>query len=61
MAVGLFNRGESANPVELSFKDIGKKGSLKIRDLWSHKDIGSFNGSFKVDVPRHGVALIRVQ
>jgi alpha-galactosidase len=61
VAVGLFNRGESTNPIILSFKDVGLRGSAKIRDLWQHKDLGSFTGSFTVDVPRHGAALIKVQ
>ena len=36
VAVGLFNRGESVNPMTLSFNDIGVPGSAKVRDLWQH-------------------------
>jgi len=61
MAVGLFNRGESTNPITLSFKDIGLPGSVKIRDLWQHKDLGSFSGSYTEEVPRHGAILVKVQ
>jgi alpha-galactosidase len=61
IAVGLFNRGESTNPITLSFKDIGVQGSAKLRDLWQHKDLGSFSGSYTEEVPRHGAILIRVQ
>jgi alpha-galactosidase len=61
VAVGLFNRGESTNPVTLNFKDIGLQGSVKIRDLWQHKDLGSFSGSYTEDIPRHGGILIKVQ
>jgi alpha-galactosidase len=61
VAVGLFNRGESSNPVTVNFKDIGVKGSAKVRDLWSHKDLGSFTNSFTVEVPRHGASLVKVQ
>jgi len=61
VAVGLFNRGESANPVTVSFKDIGVQASATVHDLWKHKDLGSFNGSYTEEVPRHGVVLIRVK
>jgi len=61
VAVGLFNRGESANPITLSFKDIGVQGLAKVRDLWKGKDVGSFSESYTEEVPRHGAVLIRVQ
>jgi alpha-galactosidase len=60
IAVGLFNRGESSNPVTVNFKDIGLRGSAKVRDLWSHKDLGSFAASYTADVPRHSAVLIKV-
>ena len=61
IAVGLFNRGESTNPVTVSFKDIGRQGSAKVRDLWSHKDLGSFTSGYIAEVPRHGAVLVKVQ
>jgi len=61
VAVGLFNRGEAVNPVTVTLKDIGLSGSRKVRDLWNHKDLGSFSGSFTQQVPKHGAALIEVR
>jgi alpha-galactosidase len=61
IAVGLFNRGESKNPVTVNFKDMGVKRSARVRDLWSHKDLGSFNANYTAEVPRHGAILIKVQ
>ena len=61
IAVGLFNRGESVNPVTIRFKDIGMQGSAKVRNLWMHKDLGSFNGSYTAEIPRHGAVLIKIQ
>jgi len=61
IAVGLFNRGESVNPVKVNFKQIGAKESSKVRDLWAHKDLGSFTGNYTTDIPRHGGVLIKVQ
>jgi alpha-galactosidase len=60
-AVGLFNRGESVNPVTVNFSDIGVTGSASLRDLWAHKDLGSFQGHYTASVPKHGVVMIRVK
>jgi alpha-galactosidase len=59
-AVGLFNEGESTMPVTVHFKDIGFNGEVSVRDLWERKDLGNFNGSYTAQVPRHGVAMIKV-
>ena len=59
--VGLFNRGESMNPVSLDFRDIGVSGSATIRDLWGRKDLGSFQDHFTASVPKHGVVTIKVK
>jgi alpha-galactosidase len=61
IAVGLFNRGESSNPITISFKDLGVHGSAKVRDLWKHKDLGSFSESYLEEVPRHGAVLLKVE
>ena len=61
MAVGLFNRGHrTADPVTVYFReiDIGEKAS--VRDLWGHKDLGIFTGSFAATVPNHGVVMIKI-
>jgi len=60
-AVGLFNRGESVNPVTLDFRDISVSGSATIRDLWGRKDLGSFHDHYSASVPKHGVVMIRVK
>jgi alpha-galactosidase len=60
-AVGLFNRGESTNPVTINFKDIGVSGSAKVRNLWSHADLGSSSESYTVEIPRHGAVLISIR
>ena len=60
-AVGLFNQGaKTASPITVYFRDIdiGKKAS--VRDLWAHRDLGVFTGSFTAEVPSHGVEMIKV-
>jgi alpha-galactosidase len=59
-AAGLFNRGEAASEVTVTWADLGLKGKCHVRDLWRQKDAGKFAGSFTASVPRHGVCLVRV-
>jgi len=59
-AVGLFNRSEAALKMTLDFKAIGFSGHSKVRDLWEHKDIGTVQDTYTVEVPKHGVALLKV-
>jgi alpha-galactosidase len=60
-AVGLFNRGEDAIQMSVSFKEIGLGQTATVRDLWAHQDLGSFTGSYSAEVPKHGVVLIKVK
>ncbi|HEU5337199.1 MAG TPA: glycoside hydrolase family 27 protein [Terriglobales bacterium] len=60
-AVGLFNRGESPNPVTLNLREIGITGAAHIRDLWAHRDLGSFSGQYTATVPRHGAVMLKVK
>ncbi len=59
-AVGLFNRGESELKITLDFKMLGIAGPARLRDLWKHQDVGSTQGSYSSQVPKHGVMLLRV-
>ena len=62
-AVALFNRDTQPANITVLFSDLGPEFSDKagIRDLWSREDLGVFTGSFTVEVPGHGVVLIRVE
>ncbi len=58
-AAGLFNLTNGVYRMEIAWSDLGLKGPCRVRDLWREKDIGSRNGSCAVEVPAHGVALLR--
>jgi len=60
-AVGLFNRGEAAEPVSVRFSDLGLGDTVTVRDLWEHKDLGTVKTTFTARVPVHGVVMIRVK
>ena len=59
-AVGLFNRSEAALTMTLDFKAIGLSPPAKVRDLWEHKDIATAQDTYTVEVPKHGVVLLKV-
>jgi len=60
-AVGLLNRSESAANMTVSFSQIGlAMGSATVRDVWARANRGTFNNSYSVSVPAHGIALLRI-
>jgi alpha-galactosidase len=59
-AVGLFNRSSSKAKVTVRWSDIGVTGPQPVRDLWQHKDLGFFDGSFSAEVLPHAAWMIRV-
>ncbi len=46
--------------VKVDFEAIGIKGKAKVRDLWRHKDLGTFDKSFSQELPQHGAGLYRI-
>jgi alpha-galactosidase len=62
-AVILFNRGEAEDEVSVSWQDLGYPAHLpaKVRDLWQHKDLGTFTGKFSAAVASHGVVMTTVK
>jgi alpha-galactosidase len=60
-AAGLFNREVDTVAVTAYFRDIGVGENAWVRDLWAGKDLGRFHEKYKVNVPGHGVTLIKVK
>jgi len=56
---GILDFPDKAN-VKVNFEAIHIKGKVKVRDLWSRKDLGTFNGSFERELPQHGAGLYRI-
>jgi alpha-galactosidase len=59
-AVGLFNRSDREAKIQVSWKELGVKGKLRVRDLWQHKDVTGSDEAYEAAVPAHGVVLLRV-
>ena len=60
IAVGLFNRDFARAKVTVTWSDLGISGRQPVRDLWRHKDLGNFDGSFSAETPSHGAVLVRI-
>jgi hypothetical protein len=58
-AIGLFNRSDAAQDVELVWNDVGLTGKQKLRDLWLRKDAGIMKERYTMRVPSHGAVLLR--
>ncbi|OAM86945.1 hypothetical protein AW736_25565 [Termitidicoccus mucosus] len=61
VAVGLFNRGELPAKVTARWDNLGIHGARVVRDLWRQQDLGSFEGEFSAEIPRHGVLLVKIR
>ncbi len=59
-AVGLFNRHHVPLDVRVDFRQLGFKGTVQLRDVWSGSKLGTAEGDYHSMVPAHGVVLLRV-
>ena len=59
-AVGLTNASVTPQMVTVRWSSMGIKGRQPVRDLWLHKDVGTYDGSYSVEVPAHGCVLLKI-
>ena len=59
-AVVLFNRSTLQTVITASWRALGIRGPARVRDLWTHADLGTFPGRFMAPVPAHGVVMVRI-
>ena len=60
-AVAMFSRHGRIMELTLNFEDVGITGPALVRDLWQHKDLGTFEHGFKATIPRHGAVMLKVK
>lgn len=58
--VALFNIGERPLEVGLGLDQLGLKGTVRVRDLWSGADLGKASARVARTLPPHGSALLRL-
>ncbi len=56
----LLNRSALQTVIAVSWRAIGLRGSVRVRDLWTHTDIGAMTDRFSATVPAHGVVMVRI-
>ena len=60
LAVGMFNRGEDAEPMTASLSELGIKKHGAIVNVWTGESVNAKDGKLTFTVPRHGVVLLRI-
>jgi alpha-galactosidase len=59
--IAFLNRGETLLDMTITWSEIGLSAqSMVARDLWQHKDLGTFSNSFSTSVSGHSVVMIRL-
>lgn len=59
-AIAILNRGESPCTYSIRPEIINSSQKAKVRDLWLHKEVGRLTNSFKVEVPKHGIVVLKI-
>jgi alpha-galactosidase len=62
-ALLLFNRGEQPARLRATSEQLDYPASVraKVRDLWAHRDLPRWTGSFEATVEPHGVVMLKLQ
>jgi hypothetical protein len=47
-------------PVAVDLAELGFPNGARVRDLWTHRDLGKFSGQFAPEIPFHGAGLYRL-
>jgi alpha-galactosidase len=60
LAVGLFNVSGVSRTLTVTLGDLGIHGRRKLHDVWRQRDLFTSNKNVTVQVPSHGVVLVRL-
>ena len=59
-AVMLLNLNAAPADAAVQWSDLGLNGNAAVRDLWAHKDLGTFPSGYSTRLPAHGSVLLKV-
>ena len=59
--VALFNLNDVSSEVSVDWDTLGFVNAPKVRDLWSHTELGPVNRRFSTVLPGHGARLLQVR
>lgn len=59
-AVGLFNNSYNPHVMTFRLSTIGFPADAQMRDLWKHEAVKGSHGEYTVEIPGHGVVMLKV-
>ena len=59
-AIGIFNRHPGTMMATVDIEKLGLGKSVKAHDVWAGTDLGKLKSPYVVEVPAHGVVLLRL-
>jgi hypothetical protein len=59
--VALFNLGSSPASVTADWASFGFTGAASVRDLWNHRNLGTYKNRITATLPEHGSRLFTVK
>lgn len=61
-AVVFLNRTSHSAPISVHWSELGLRPSTRasVRDLWAHRNLGSYTNSYTVSVPANDVAMLTI-
>jgi hypothetical protein len=60
-AVALFNGEDVPKTIRVTFKDIQLSEKARVRNLWTHTDLGEYTAYYETTVPAHETAMLRIE
>lgn len=60
-AIGLLNVNNHPMTVTANLAELGLPEIIQARDLWKHEDLGTFEKTITLTVPKHGAILLKVK
>jgi alpha-galactosidase len=60
LTVALFNLGDETDKVAVRWSDLGLSSAASARNLWTHQDLGRFDGGYATTLASHASELLRV-
>lgn len=61
-AVALYNPSDEETTMRVDFnKNLSLDGAVTVRDLFQHKDLGTFKGFYETNVPAHSTVILKIE
>lgn len=54
------NTGDGTKKIVINASEIGITREFRVRNAWTQKDLGVFENTFEIEVPYHGVILLKI-